>query len=174
MTTISKALLASLGLLAAAPLAAQPADLDPQTVSAAARYALPLAFDGFLTTCSAELDENGYALSNEGRLTAKFSDGVDAAWPQAKTALMQLGGDQGDGMSDLIGMLDDEQLRPFVDGIIETMVAGEIKVKDCANIERGLEILDPLPADNVAELVGFLFEMGVDGRTEQTTTITGQ
>ena len=35
------------------------------------------------------------------------------------------------------------------------------------SVERGLEILDPLPADNVAQLIGFLVEMGQRGDDEE-------
>lgn len=146
----------------ALPAAAQPANLDPAQVSAAARYALPLAFDGFMKRCTRTLDTSGYARNNQNELSAKFSQDAAAYWPQAKQALLQLGSEEaGDDMGAMLEMLGDDELRPFVDGIISAMLVQEIKLKDCVSIERGLEILDPLPAENVAQLVGFFFEMGV-------------
>ncbi len=164
MRLTKSALATALGtaaLFANSPATAQPADIDPQMVSAAARYALPVAFDGFVERCSARLDPAGYALTNRNAIRAKFADGVDEAWPEARQVLMQFGAEEAGDMGAVFEMLDDAELRPFVDGLIEGLVAQEIKPDDCGMIERGLEIVDPLPADNVAEMVGFLFEIGV-------------
>ena len=167
-------ILGASALVAATPLAAQsPADIDPQSMSAAVRYALPLAFDGFIETCSAQLSPSGYALRNENNLRAKFNDGIDAAWPPAKAALVTIASD-GEGMGNMFEMLDDDTLRPFVDGLVKSLVQSEIKTKDCSNIERGMEILDPMPVENIAQLAGFLAEVGLDGRSEETRTTSAR
>ena len=146
----------------AAPSAAQERELDPVKVQATARYALPFVFQGFVTRCSVELESDGYVAANEERLTLKFADGASESWPVAKSLMMELTSQEAGEMSAIFDMLDDESLRPFVDGMIEGMVAQEMKVEDCGTIERALEILDPLPADNVAALAGFLVEMGMN------------
>lgn len=162
--TASIAGITSIALLGAAPVSAQPSGLDPETVTAASRYALPIAFDSFVTRCSAELDPAGFTLSNSDAIMAKFSEGNDDAWPQAKQALMGLASEGGDAgpMAAIFDTMDDEDLRPFVDGLVGGLVAQEIKTENCETIERGLEILDPLPADNFAQLIGLFFELGND------------
>ena len=67
----------------------------------------------------------------------------------------------------LFEVMGDAELRPFVNSLIGNLVAQEIKTDDCLAVERGLEILDPLPADNVAQLIGFLVEMGQRGDDEE-------
>ncbi len=161
------ALAAPLALLSAVtPAAAQDRELDPEAVQAAARYALPLAFDGYVTRCSAELDPSGYVASNTDNLSAKFSDGAGESWPAAKVLMMNIAREEAGEMTAIFDMLDDESLRPFVDGMIQGIVAQEMKVEECGTVERALEILDPMPADNVAALAGFLFEMGMRADAE--------
>ena len=154
------AALMSAALLGTTPAAAQPNELDPVAVAAAARYALPIAFDGFMRRCSANLLPDGYAKSNASQLRAKFADGSDAAWPAAKAAMLQMTAEDTGDMAAMFEMMGDDALRPFVDGLVEGMVSEEIKPDQCSDIERGLEILDPLPADNLAAMVGFFVEMG--------------
>ncbi|MHA7818370.1 MAG: hypothetical protein ACX930_01855 [Erythrobacter sp.] len=169
MKNISKVtctVVASMAVLGATPAFAQPDDLDPVAVAAAARYALPIAFDGFMRRCSASLLPDGYAKSNAGMIRAKFADGSDAAWPAAKAAMIQMSAAEGGEMSAMVEMMGDDALRPFVDGLVEGMVSQEIKPDDCESIERGLEILEPLPADNIAALLGFVVEMEQREKTE--------
>ena len=164
MNRISK--LATLGLASAAlvvgsPAQAQVSDLDPAEVSAATRYALPHAFDGFMTSCFDSLAPDGYAVTNADRLRVKFADGAEASWPGAKDLMMSMAREEAGEMSTLLEMMEDDDLRPFVDGLITSLVASEIPTDDCEMIERGLEILDPMPADNVAMMVGFIIELGI-------------
>lgn len=149
------------GLIAGSPAQAQMSDLDPAAVSAATRYALPHAFDGYMSRCFDSLSGDGYAITNADALRAKFADGAAAAWPGAKALMMDMAREEAGEMSALLEMMDDDDLRPFVDGLITSMVASEIPPEDCEMIERGLEILDPLPADNVAMMVGFIIELGI-------------
>jgi hypothetical protein len=158
-------------VMTAAPASAQDDDLDPAAVAAAVRYGLPQAFEGYMTRCFETLDGEGYAVTNAPRLRTKFSDGADAAWPGARQFLMQIAQEEAGQMGDLIGDLDDVELRTFVDGLIESLAAQEIKLESCETIERGLEILDPVPADTVASMFGFLVELGV-GMEESEATFT--
>ncbi|AWW74795.1 hypothetical protein CD351_10205 [Erythrobacter sp. KY5] len=158
--------------ISAAPAAAQPSDLDPAAVAAASRYALPIAFDSFVTKCSTSLDRRGYALSNSERLMAKFSDGIDEAWPAAKDAMILMASGNADTreMTAVFAMLGDDELRPFVDGLVGGLIGQEIKTDDCEVIERGLEILDPLPAENIAQMVGLIVELGARDEEEEVAS----
>ena len=160
-------ILASAVVLGASPAAAQNEELDPAMVTAASRYALPIAFEGYLSACNTTLASEGYARANASRLHAKFSEGSDAAWPGAKVAMLKLAGDDAGDMSAMLEMMGDEALRPFVDSLIASMVAQEIKPDSCGDIERGLEILDPLPAENVADLIGFAVEMAQRDKADE-------
>ena len=160
--------LAAAGMATSSPALAQDGDLDPAAVEAAARYALPYAFNAFVVRCGDELYGSTYALNNSDRLYAKFIEGNDEHWPLAKEALIQIvEGDGEESLGPIFEVMGDAELRPFVNSLIGNLVAQEIKTDDCLAVERGLEILDPLPADNVAQLIGFLVEMGQRGDDEE-------
>ncbi|MHA6333527.1 hypothetical protein ACXYL9_07550 [Qipengyuania sp. CAU 1752] len=150
-------------LLAITPAAnAKAPDLDPVQVEAATRYALPHMFTGYIAGCRPHLQKNGYVLRNADRLSTKFTSGSAAYWPKAKVVVMQMatakdGGN--DRAASMMSNLPDDALRPFVNGLITSMVVGEMKPELCSDLERGLEILDPLPAENYGKLAVFVYNM---------------
>ena len=133
---------------------------DPAAIASAARYAMPHLVSGVRETCSPVLSPDGYLMRNGDALVAKFSQGSDAAWPAAKSFLIEtMAKDEDDESARYISLLPDESLKPFVDGILVALVTKEIKQEQCHDVERGLELLDPLPAENVSGLIGFMVEM---------------
>lgn len=155
--------LVSLAALTAAPLAAQD-EPSPQQIEAATRYALPHLFEGFRATCADTLSARGYVATQGDRLQTKFAQGADAYWPDAKAALIQMASQRSGGRAsefDVFADLPDENLKPFVDGIVFTLVASELEPAMCGDIERGLALLDPMPVENIAGLVGFVVEIAM-------------
>lgn len=155
-------------LLASGPVSAQEnpsrvADLPPEQVEAAVRYALPIAIEGAMKACAATLAADGFLAREGDALRERTSEGSGEAWPAARELLIRLMSeetDRGDSISpDLAASLPDENLRPFVGGVILVLVEEEIRPKDCADVERGLELLAPLPPENMAGLVAFLYEL---------------
>jgi hypothetical protein len=129
-------------------------------------YAMPIAFDAVSTTCSKQLKRDGFMATGGDAFIAKFRAKQDSAWPGAfrmiKTFMAQEGGDASGSDADMAAMiaaLPEESLRPFVDGMVGQMIAGEIKPDNCGKIERVIELLDPLPADNYVGLVTFIIEL---------------
>jgi hypothetical protein len=161
--------------LVAAPLSAQ-AEPTPRQIEAATRYALPHLFEGFVATCSDTLASDGYVMAQGDRLGAKFAQGADDAWPEAKQALLKIatqrGGDDADGLA-MFAQLPDENLRPLVDGLLFAVVASELKQAQCQDVERGLALLDPLPVENIAGFAAFLFEMVGDDDAKGTPATNG-
>ena len=140
--------------------AAQPRpQLSPQATQAAVRYALPHLLSSVRSTCAPKLSPSGYLAKNGQTLLARYSQGSQAAWPAAKNALLEMGGKQNAEMARMIGQMPDSALKPFVDATITSMVASKLKLENCGDVERGLELLAPLPAENVAGIAGFLFEI---------------
>ncbi len=138
---------------------AQAADVSPQAMQAAVRYALPQIVAGVRATCASKLAADGFLARNGQMLEQRYAQGADAAWPAARIALFELGEDQKSGMGSMLTKMPDSALKPFVDATISSMIAGKLKPAQCPDIERGMELLAPLPPENVAGLVGFIFEM---------------
>lgn len=148
-------------LLFAAPASAQSEDeIDPAAVSAAVRYALPLAFEGYMTACFETLDAGGFVTMNAPALRAKFTDGAEASWPGAREFMVQVAQEEG-AFEGTVEEISDDELRAALDPLIETMAATEIKPEYCSDIETALEIMDPLPADNLAAMFGFMMDLGL-------------
>jgi hypothetical protein len=155
----SIAAVAALAALTLPAVAQARADLSPESTQAAVRYALPHLLAGIRSSCGPKLAPNGYLARNGAALLDRYSQGSEAAWPAARGALMALGGEKNADMAQMLGQMPDAALKPFVDATISSMIATKLKVDDCDEIERGLELLAPLPPENIAGLAGFLFEM---------------
>lgn len=142
-----------------------PADLGDTVI-----YALPIAYDAARAACAREFKSEGFMARRGDQFIAGFRKRQNTAWPGAfrtmKVVLSERArsGDLGD--LDLIALaqaMPEANLRPFVDGLMGQMIAQEIKPANCAKIERGLELVSPLPVDNIAGLMGFMAELvGLD------------
>lgn len=146
--------LTSLGAAQAAAAQA-PACLSEREVTSLVTYALPMVMNSAMKTCSPQLSPQGYFATQGPTLVQRYAARKSAAWPEAKAALIKLGGNDAK-MKDLVANLSDEALQPFAEGIISAMVTRGIKPGQCKAIERGVRLLAPLPPENTAELVTFV------------------
>ncbi|MEB3414878.1 hypothetical protein VCJ71_02235 [Alteriqipengyuania sp. WL0013] len=159
MKTLAFALAAFAGL-AATPAQAQDKELTGEQVSAMIRFAMPTLLDTTYTKCGNRFAADGYMRSNRTALTAKFTAGSQAYWPAAKSGLESFAGDD----AGLFGAMPDDALQPFVLAMIGQMVAKEIKPDNCGTIENIMRELDPMPADNVARLIGTIYQAASNGK----------
>lgn len=158
-------------VLALAALAtAHTAQAQQQTCVAAADlgdaviYSMPIAFDAAQNACANRWSRDGFAAREGEAFITNFRTGQDKAWPGAFRLLKTFMADKADGGDDdninaMIGALPEDALRPFVDGLVGQMIAKEIKGDSCNTIERGLELISPLPTDNVGGLFAFIAEI---------------
>ncbi len=147
-------------------LAQQQACVVSADLSDAVVYAMPIAFDATRNACANRLTRDGFMATQGDTYIAPFRTGQDEAWPGAfrflKTFMDQdKSGDSGTGadMGAMLGSMPEEALRPFVDALVGQMIAAEIKGDTCGQIERGLELLSPLPTENIGGLIAFLVEL---------------
>lgn len=163
---IAPALAAVAMLTAQTAQAQQAACIDARDVSDAVIYAMPIAYDAARTACANRLSQDGFIARRGESFIANYRSGQEKAWPGAYRFLKTYiatsdgaaGSEGGDAMAALSG-LPPEALRPFVDALAGQMIAGEIKGESCGRIERGLELVSPLPAENVGGLAAFIFEL---------------
>ncbi|MEE4200567.1 hypothetical protein [Erythrobacter sp.] len=140
------------------PICVQSADLS-DTVT----YALPLAYDAAMRSCAASYGADSFMRTGAPAFVEGFRALQDDSWPgtfrflRTFMAAEASGGDP--AINAMIATLPEENLRPFVDGLVVQMIGGEIKPDSCGAIERGMELLSPLPAQNVAGLATFIAEL---------------
>ena len=139
-----------------------PADLSDAVV-----YAMPIAFDAARTACANRLTRSGFMATQGDAYIVQFRSQQDKAWPGAFRMMKTFLAEQNKAGKDassadigpMIANMPESALRPFLDALVGQMIAEEIKPDSCAKIERGLELLSPLPTDKVGGLVTFLLEV---------------
>ncbi|AUX69969.1 hypothetical protein CHX26_11140 [Porphyrobacter sp. HT-58-2] len=146
--------------------AQQQACVDAADLADTIVYAMPIAYDASRTACANRFSRDGFMATRGDDFAAKFRARQDAAWPGAFRMLKTFVAKDGEAssasgmdMSAMLSTMPPEALRPFVDALVGQMIAQEIKGDTCNKIERGAELLSPLPADNIGGLVAFIAEM---------------
>lgn len=145
-----------LGALAATAAQAQQAAkpcLPPQQAEAVMLVVAPTLVRSVAAKCTTALPANAYLVRSAPQLAGKFEAEAPAAWPQATNALKTLAG------ADVAGLADSTLMRAALVEAIGAKLGEEIKVKDCAAIDRVLALLDPLPARNSAALIVTIVEL---------------
>ncbi len=135
-----------------------PADLDDAII-----YAMPLAYDAAQNVCASKFAVDGFMTTQGASFVEGFREQQDSAWPGAFRMLKVFmakpnGGSGTDEMLGLISSMPAESLRPFVDAIVAQKLTEEIKPDTCGKIERAMELISPLPVENVSGLVTFIAE----------------
>jgi hypothetical protein len=155
---------------ATAAQAQQTACIPPADLTDAIIYAMPIAYDAAQTACANRFAADGFMTREGDAWVAAYRDGQDKAWPGAlrvlKTFMDNDAAAKGksDNLSAIITALPDDALRPFVDAMVGQMIAKEIKPDSCGTIERVVELLSPLPGENVGGLVAFMLELDDKGK----------
>lgn len=160
------AAIALAALTSAQTAQAKQACVAPADLSASAIYVLPIAYDAAKSVCAKTLKPTGYIATKGDKVIAPFRAKQTKSWPgtfrMIKVYLEQNPAIAGNTGFDVVGMLSslpEANLRPFADGMIGQFIAGKIQPKHCTRIERGMELLGPLPSDNVAELFAFIADV---------------
>ncbi|KUR71444.1 hypothetical protein AQZ52_12475 [Novosphingobium fuchskuhlense] len=129
--------------------------LSEREVTSLVTYALPVVMDSTMKTCRPQLSPQGWFATQGPGLVQRYATRKTAAWPEARAALIKLGGND-DKLKSLVSTLSDEALQPFAEGMVSAVVTKGIKPGQCKAIERATRLLSPLPPENTAELVTFM------------------
>lgn len=144
-------------------LAQSQACVSSADLSDAVVYAMPIAYDAANTACANRFARDGFMAKQGDAYIATFRDSQNKAWPGAfrflKTFMSNGNAGSDMEMGAMLSAMPEEALRPFVDAFVGQMIAGEIKGDACGKIERGMELLSPLPSDNLGGLIAFLMEL---------------
>lgn len=157
----------ALAALAAAALpvpavaqAAEPPCLTAQEFTAVSTFALPGVIRGAAKRCTLVLPGNAFLRSQSENLAQRYSVGRDRSWPQAKAAFFKIGGGMDPQAANLLKAMPDENLKPFVEGAVTTMVGQQLPTDRCSAVDRLVMLLSPLPAESTAEVIGLAAGLG--------------
>lgn len=128
--------------------------IEPAEAQALLTFMLPGAFDALTDQCRSTLPADSVLTRSGKALAERYRPEADAAWPTAKQAFGK--------MSDaaMLKLLDDATLKKLVSAGIAGELPKQVKAKDCGTVDRFVAALEPLPAKNVAMLLGALIEVG--------------
>ncbi len=142
--------------------AAEPPCLTAREATAVASYALPSVIAGTSQRCGTVLGKDSY-LAREGmQLSQRYSAGKTKAWPEAKAALLKVGG-AGD-MAETVRKLPDSTVQPLVDSLVTSLIVENMPTNRCSPVDRALWLLSPLPPENTAELIALSLGLMAQGQ----------
>jgi len=129
-------------------------------------YAMPMLYEAIRGPCSSIFARSPFMANEAGAFIDQFRMRQDASWPGTLRLLkvfMSANAEEDGGanaMAQAITQLPEDALRPLADMIlIELMnerLTKDIKVSTCADIAQAMELIAPLPVDNITGLTVFL------------------
>lgn len=151
--------------------AAQPAAvpcLEPREAEDLVLFVLPSLIEAMGRKCSPLLPASATLSRSGGAIAGRYRPESNAAWPRAKVAFGKISGGES------LTFLSDELNRKIIEEASSAAIVADFKAKDCAVIDRFIGALEPLPARNVAQLVGLFLEIGGDeGKSPMNICRTG-
>lgn len=149
------AAMAALALgLAPLPASAQQVPLSAGEINAVALYAMPHAFRSLQTRCTGQVPAHAYMFAQGPAVSARLEQAARGRFPAARAAVTRLAARNDPQMATILAALPAENVEPLVAELIAGKVRSEVAAEDCGQINRVLELLDPLPPENLASLAG--------------------
>lgn len=166
-TSIFAPALALAALASATTAQAQAACVDPGDFSDTVSYAVPLVYDALQEPCAGDFAQSSFMQSNGSAFVDRFRARQDENWAGTlrllKVFMAKRGGETEESdaqMMALIEALPEDSLRPFVDAILMQVLnerlVSELKPTTCGDVAEAMELLDPLPPENMSGLIAFL------------------
>lgn len=149
------ALAASLCGLAmtSAPTAAQiNLDLSEEEMATFALAAMPSALRSVQARCRPVLEADAYMFAQGDALTRRLTATSDRAFPGAARSIARIAARGNPAMGEVLTGMPPETLRPLLNEFVAGMVTQRVEPSRCAQIDRVLALLDPLPPENLARL----------------------
>ena len=166
-TRFASAMLAVTALTSAQGAAAQQAAcVEADDLSDTVIYAMPMLYDSVQGPCSSIFAESAFMTNDAGAFVEQFAVQQDAVWPGTLRLLKVFmtanaakeGADT--SMTDAIALMPDDALRPLVDVILVQLLndrlVKDIKVSTCSDVAEAMELIAPLPPENIAGLASFI------------------
>ena len=128
-------------------------------------YSMPLLASAVDQRCAGTLAPGGFMATQGDEFVAPYLAIREQHWPGTVRLLQSFSSKgkksdkNGFDAAKMFETLPPDALQPFVDAIIVQMVQEQIKPESCSKIERGVELLAPLPPENVGGLLAFIVDM---------------
>jgi hypothetical protein len=153
-----RGIIAGLALLAAqgAQAAEPPKCLTRAQINDATLFLLPSVLDAFAAKCRAALPANAYLLNGGQALSKRLAATGGDHWQGAMSIVTQFAGDK---KLPTTGLSPDTA-RALIRDVLTSQVLDKLKASDCGRINEGLDILAPLPPENIGRMVALFIDIG--------------
>ncbi|MEP1422591.1 MAG: hypothetical protein ABJK59_12545 [Erythrobacter sp.] len=165
-TKIASVALALTALTSGQTVLAQQACVEAADLGDAIAYAMPMLYETVQVPCSSTFAESAFMTNEADAFLDQFREQQDASWPGTLRLLKVFMAAQDsestgeDALVAAIAQMPEESLRPLVDVIIGQMlnerIASTIKVSTCSDIAEAMELVAPLPPENITGLATFI------------------
>jgi hypothetical protein len=118
------------------------------------QFVLPDLITGIRDKCAAAPGGGGFLKASGASLAQRYRPGSLQAWAKAKPVALRLSGD----MSKLLATLPDDAMKKLAGNYVGGTVTKEFPAENCAPIDRVMEAVAPLPAENMAMLMVTLLD----------------
>lgn len=133
--------------------------MNPEEIRGFVGYVLPDVVSSVVSKCGPNLRTDGYFSTRGSQLAERLAVGKEASWPMARAAFRKMGGDfKGQPKASL----SERTIRSLIDNEMVAKLTTELPLTMCRDIETIVAPLDPLPAENMVQLLAAIF--GVAGR----------
>ena len=132
--------------------------LTSSEAEALVTYGLPSAIRAMTVKCAAVLPATTALVQSGPIIAARYQGDADRAWPVARVAF-----DKASGFH-LTSLLGETGAKGLVDSAFGAGLAEKVKSDDCSKVDRMINILEPLPAKNMAMLITALIEFRSAGK----------
>lgn len=158
MRAFSGSLALLLAMAPCAAMAAEPVCITKAEATSLVTYALPQAINGTAKRCAPSLPANAFLRTGAPALASRYAAQKDRYWPKARPAVMKALSAQNGGSSNMMAGLPDETLRQLADVFVEGFVAQRIAPKSCKQLDLAIDLLSPLPPENMAGLIALTLD----------------
>jgi hypothetical protein len=126
-------------------------------------YALPAIISGIATQCSQSLPATSALVQSGPIIAGRYQVEADKAWPAARAAIDRMAGFK------IASITGEAGTKKLIKMSLSKGISEQVKPSDCPKIDRLLNILQPLPAQNMAAF--FVAMMEFSGGKENKNPI---
>jgi hypothetical protein len=116
--------------------------------------ALPLLLDAAAERCRGSLPASAFLLTGARAVSDRMRADADAHWAAAYPAFVKFG--------EMPKGLSEKTIRGLAEDMIRSELPKAIKSKDCGTISEAVELLSPLPPENLGRLTALLVSLATD------------
>lgn len=127
-------------------------------------YFLPSVLDSTIQTCASQSGGESFLRTRGPQLVTELNLSREASWPMARAAFGKFAGSDAD-----LEKVPDELMKPIIDEAVSGEISKKITARNCADVERVLGPLAPLPASNLVDLMTELFVVAMRNDKQMPT-----